>query len=89
MSKIYSIITWQKDGITIIPFFTLKGEGLSQYLNMPVFMESLQKFADHNRFEIHDVMADGNCLFRAIADQLEINGIFGNSPKLLREITMK
>uniref|UniRef100_A0A8W8KE68 OTU domain-containing protein n=1 Tax=Magallana gigas TaxID=29159 RepID=A0A8W8KE68_MAGGI len=64
-------------------------QGVSQYYNMPVFMKSLKKFADDNNFEIHDVMADGNCLFRAIADQLVINGIFGNSPTSLRENTIK
>ncbi|XP_062609103.1 uncharacterized protein LOC134270866 isoform X2 [Saccostrea cucullata] len=64
-------------------------QGVSQYKNMPVFMTSLQKFAKSNGFTVHDVMADGNCLFRAIDDQLSVNGIFGNSPDSLRKNTLK
>ncbi|XP_048754481.2 uncharacterized protein LOC125665725 [Ostrea edulis] len=63
--------------------------GIAQYYNMPVFMKSIQKYADSNGFEVHDVTADGNCLFRAIADQLSINGVFGNSPDSLRNFVLK
>ncbi|XP_061196356.1 uncharacterized protein LOC133204619 [Saccostrea echinata] len=64
-------------------------KGVSQYNNMPVFVNSLQKFAKANGFTVHDVMADGNCLFRAIDDQLAVNGIFGNSPDSLRKNALK
>ncbi|XP_061162441.1 uncharacterized protein LOC133171671 [Saccostrea echinata] len=63
-------------------------QGVSQYNNMPVFVTSLQKFAKDNGFTVHNVMADGNCLFRAINDQLSVNGIFGNSPESLRKNTI-
>ncbi|XP_048758615.2 uncharacterized protein LOC125668458 isoform X2 [Ostrea edulis] len=63
--------------------------GIAQYYNMPVLMKSIQKYADSNGFEVHDVTADGNCLFRAIADQLSINGVFGNSPDSLRNFVLK
>ncbi|XP_062609101.1 uncharacterized protein LOC134270865 [Saccostrea cucullata] len=63
-------------------------EGVSRYNNMPVFVTSLQRFAKANGFTVHNVMADGNCLFRAINDQLSVNGIFGNSPESLRKNTI-
>ncbi|XP_048754505.2 uncharacterized protein LOC125665738 [Ostrea edulis] len=64
-------------------------KGIAQSYNVPVFMNSIQKYADSNGFEVHDVTADGNCLFRAIADQLSINGVFGNSPDSLRNFVLK
>jgi hypothetical protein len=69
-------------------FFSV-GTGIAQYYDMPLFMKSIHKFAETNGFEVHDVTADGNCLFRAIADQLSVNGLFGNSPDSLRTFVLK
>lgn len=59
-------------------------KGISQFVNMPTFMQSIRKFASDNLFELRDVVPDGNCMFRAIADQLHINGDLGYNCKILR-----
>lgn len=46
-------------------------------------------FAKENNFEIRDVYGDGNCLFRAVADQFMINGCPGHTEISLREIAIK
>jgi hypothetical protein len=65
------------------------GQGVEQYMEMPVFQRSLQKFAADNNFEVHDVIADGNCMFRAIADQLLINGCLGHTRESLRQAAVQ
>ncbi|XP_062609079.1 uncharacterized protein LOC134270848 [Saccostrea cucullata] len=64
-------------------------QGVEQYMNMPVFQRSLRKFANDNNFDVHDVISDGNCMFRAIVDQLLINGCLGHSIESLRHTTIK
>ncbi|XP_061175918.1 uncharacterized protein LOC133184861 [Saccostrea echinata] len=59
-------------------------KGISQYANLPTFMESIWKFASDNGFELEDVIPDGNCMFRAVVDQLNVNGDFGYTPQSLR-----
>jgi hypothetical protein len=51
---------------------------------MPTFMQSIRKFAYDNNFELEDVIPDGNCMFRAVLDQLNINGDLGYNPQSLR-----
>jgi hypothetical protein len=36
-------------------------------------------------FEVHDVTSDGNCMFAAVVDQLQIHGDNSFDPKALRE----
>ncbi|XP_062596832.1 uncharacterized protein LOC134258320 [Saccostrea cucullata] len=65
----------------------LKGrysEGVEQYKNIPVYRRSIQAFAKTNHFEVHDVIHDGNCMFRALADQFMINGRIGFTAESLR-----
>ncbi|XP_061196355.1 uncharacterized protein LOC133204618 [Saccostrea echinata] len=64
-------------------------KGVEQYLNMPLFQRSLRKFAADNDFQAHDVISDGNCMFRAIADQLLINGCLGHTIESLRHTAIK
>ncbi|XP_062577461.1 uncharacterized protein LOC134239300, partial [Saccostrea cucullata] len=64
-------------------------QGVEQYHNMPVFRRSIQKFATDNNFDVYDVISDGNCMFRAIADQLLINGCLGHSIESLRHTAIK
>ncbi|XP_061178700.1 uncharacterized protein LOC133187369 [Saccostrea echinata] len=59
-------------------------EGVEQYKNISVYRRSIQNFATTNRFEIYDVSPDGNCMFRAIADQFMINGRIGYTADRLR-----
>ena len=61
------------------------GEGLEQAKNLPIFRRSIRKFAFDNNFEVHDVIPDGNCMFRALADQLMINGFPGHTEASLRQ----
>ncbi|XP_062613070.1 uncharacterized protein LOC134274844, partial [Saccostrea cucullata] len=58
--------------------------GIGQYANMPTYMESIRKFATDNGFELEDVIPDGNCMFRAVVDQLNVNGDLGYTPQSLR-----
>lgn len=50
---------------------------------------AIRKFIKDNNFEIKDVYGDGNCLFRAVADQLMINGCPGHTEASLREMAIK
>lgn len=52
-------------------------------------MQSIRQFATDNQFELHDVTPDGNCMFRAIEDQLNINGDLGYTPKMLRQTAVR
>ncbi|XP_048741504.2 uncharacterized protein LOC125655301 isoform X1 [Ostrea edulis] len=63
--------------------------GVKQYENLPLFRRSIRKFAADNNFEVKDVIADGNCLFRSVADQLMINGCSGYTEKGLRQTAIK
>lgn len=55
----------------------------------PAFTRVVQKFAKENNFEIHDVYGDDTCLFRAIADQFEINGCPGHTKLSLRQTAIE
>nr|XP_022301542.1 uncharacterized protein LOC111109632 [Crassostrea virginica] len=59
-------------------------KGVEQARNLPVFRRSIHTFASDNNFEVHDVVPDGNCMFRAIADQLMINGFPEHTASSLR-----
>lgn len=50
---------------------------------------AILKFAKDNDFEIKDVYGDGNCLFRAVADQFMINGCPGHTEVSLRETAIE
>lgn len=50
---------------------------------------AFQVFVQENNFEIHDVYGDGNCLFRAVADQLTINGCPGHTEESLRKAAIQ
>ncbi|XP_055999226.1 uncharacterized protein LOC125656182 isoform X1 [Ostrea edulis] len=63
-------------------------EGMEQYHNLSIYKRSIQKFATDNHFEIHDVIPDGNCMFRALADQFMINGRTGYTAEKLRGIAI-
>ena len=67
----------------------VSGYGVNQFLNMPIFMQSIRQFATDNQFELHDVTPDGNCMFRAMEDQLNINGDLGYTPKMLRQTAVR
>ncbi|XP_061179354.1 uncharacterized protein LOC133187978 [Saccostrea echinata] len=66
------------------PLRSRYSKGVEQYRNIPVYRRSIQIFARDNEFEIYDVIPDGNCMFRAIADQFMINGRIGYSAERLR-----
>ena len=53
------------------------------------FTSTIEKFAKKNNFEIRDVYGDGNCLFRAVADQFMINGCPGHTEISLRQTAIK
>lgn len=80
---LHLIIYRQKDNVQYF-YAYFPGKGISQFVNMPTFMQSIRKFASDNLFELRDVAPDGNCMFRAIADQLHINGDLGYNWKILR-----
>ncbi|XP_062578053.1 uncharacterized protein LOC134239939 [Saccostrea cucullata] len=63
-----------------------KGGRYSKFINLPIFKQSIHDFAADNSLEVHDVIADGDCLFNAIADQLLINGCPGHTKESLRQI---
>lgn len=48
-------------------------------------MDKLSIFADENSLDVHNVSADGNCMFSAVVDQLWINGNFIFTPDSLRK----
>ncbi|XP_061186978.1 uncharacterized protein LOC133195125 [Saccostrea echinata] len=64
-------------------------QGVEQYMNMPIFMRSIRKFANDNNFEIWNGKADGSCMFRSLADQLAINGHFGHTAESLRHTAVR
>jgi hypothetical protein len=47
-------------------------------------MRALEEFAADNDLELHDVLGDGNCMFRALEDQMQINAQFGHTARSLR-----
>lgn len=55
----------------------------------PGFSPAVQKFAEENNFEIHEVYGDKNCLFRAVADQFMINGCPGHTEVSLRDAAIE
>ena len=57
---------------------------LVEVRNLSVFRRSIQTFASDNNFEVHDIIPDGNCMFRALADQLMVNGFPGRRPFMPR-----
>ncbi|XP_048739950.2 uncharacterized protein LOC125654185 isoform X3 [Ostrea edulis] len=63
-------------------------EGMEQYHNLSIYKRSIQTFATDNHFEIHDVIPDGNCMFRALADQFMINGRTGYTAEKLRGVAI-
>ncbi|XP_061186979.1 uncharacterized protein LOC133195126 [Saccostrea echinata] len=64
-------------------------QGVEQYMNMPVFLRSIRKFATDNNFEMWNGKTDGNCMFRSISDQLTINGHFGHTADTLRQMAVE
>ncbi|XP_062622180.1 uncharacterized protein LOC134283718 [Saccostrea cucullata] len=48
-------------------------------------MKAMTVAAKNNNFVVHNVVPDGNCMFAAIVDQLEINGDCSFSSKSLRQ----
>ncbi|CAC5390894.1 unnamed protein product [Mytilus coruscus] len=52
-------------------------------------MDKLSIFADENSLVVHNVSADGNCMFSAVVDQLWINGNFRFTPDSLRKEAVK
>ncbi|XP_061188529.1 uncharacterized protein LOC133196686 [Saccostrea echinata] len=48
-------------------------------------MKAMTIAAKNNNFIVHNVVPDGNCMFAAIVDQLEINGDYSFSSKSLRQ----
>ena len=62
--------------------------GYSEFKS-PVFTPAVEMFAKENNFEIRDVYGDGNCLFRAVADQFMINGCPGHTEISLRQTAIK
>ncbi|XP_062622060.1 uncharacterized protein LOC134283558 isoform X2 [Saccostrea cucullata] len=64
-------------------------QGVEQYMNMPVFLKSIRKFATDNHFELWNGKPDGSCMFRSITDQLTINGHFGHTAETLRQMTVQ
>lgn len=47
-------------------------------------MKAMTLAAKNKNYSIHNVVPDGNCMFAAIVDQLEINGDYSYSSKSLR-----
>lgn len=48
-------------------------------------MDKLSTFAEDNALDVHNVSADGNCMFSAVVDQLWINGNFRFTTDSLRK----
>ncbi|XP_062622062.1 uncharacterized protein LOC134283559 [Saccostrea cucullata] len=64
-------------------------QGVEQYMNIPVFLRSIRKFATDNNFELWNGKTDGSCMFRSIADQLMINGHFWHTADTLRHLAIE
>ncbi|XP_061179356.1 uncharacterized protein LOC133187980 [Saccostrea echinata] len=62
---------------------------VERFINLPFLKRSIRNFAVGNSFEVHDVISDGECLFRAIADQFLINGCPGHTETTLRQTAIK
>lgn len=62
------------------------GTGCGQCKNCKAgkMMTTMEQLADSIDCEIHDVVPDGNCLFRSVVDQLRMNGEFGWTANTLR-----
>eukprot|EP00105_Crassostrea_gigas_P035001 XP_019919149.1 PREDICTED: uncharacterized protein LOC105318975 isoform X3 [Crassostrea gigas] len=58
-------------------------------IKSPLITPLVEKFAKKNSFEIKDVYGDGNCLFRAVADQFMVNGCPGHTEASLRETALR
>lgn len=69
--------------------FLFAGEGLDKYKNMTIYKRSIQKFARENGFEIHDIIPDGNCMFRSLSDQFMINGCMGCNAEHIRDVAVQ
>lgn len=65
-------------------YFRNEDEDISDWIILPA-----QKFANENNFDIKDVYGDGNCLFRAVADQFMVNGCHGHTEVSLRKTAIK
>lgn len=48
-------------------------------------MKAMTSAAKSKNYAIHNVVPDGNCMFAAIVDQLELNNDYSFSPKSLRQ----
>ena len=67
----------------------IKGEGVDRFKGLHIYRRSIQEFAKANNFEIYDLLADGNCMFRALSDQFMINGRLGYTAERLRIASIK
>lgn len=65
---------------------TYHGTGCGQCKNCKAgkMMTTMEQLADSIDCEIHDVVPDGNCLFRSVVDQLRMNGEFYWTANTLR-----
>lgn len=48
-------------------------------------MREIIRIANQAGFEVRDVIPDGNCMFAAVVDQLQLYGDYNYGPKSLRE----
>ena len=51
-------------------------------------IKEIIKMADSEGYSVRDVVADGNCMFAAAVDQLELHGDFTHNAKSLRELSV-
>lgn len=65
------------------------GANEEEYDRIQWCTRSVKMFAKENNFEINDVYGDGNCMFRAVADQFMINGCPGHTEASLRKIAIQ
>lgn len=67
-------------------YVTYHGTGCGQCKNCKSgkMMTTMEQLADSIDCEIHDVVPDGNCLFRSVVDQLRMNGEFYWTANTLR-----
>lgn len=62
----------------------IEGCGQCRNCKSGKMMTTMEQLADSIDCEIHDVVPDGNCLFRSVVDQLRINGEFHWTAHTLR-----
>ncbi|OWF46813.1 uncharacterized protein LOC110455162 isoform X2 [Mizuhopecten yessoensis] len=62
-----------------------KGCGNCQICRETKMIDHMEKLADSAGFDIHDVLPDGNCMFRAIVDQLRMRGDLSMTAGKLRQ----